>query len=504
MEDLKIQKKKQTFNSKNTWSIEEEKKLSELVNIFKNNWSLISEQIRQHSPAQCRNHWNKILKNGNIKGPWSAQEDKLLMEWVKKNGAKNWTKCSEFVYGRSGKQCREHWNNSLNPVLKKGNWTSEEDFLIMFFYKKYNGSWKKIIYLFDGRTENSIKNRFFSQLRKIAGESMDSDERQLSSKIRLQTLLNYYEKATLNAKQNYLTEKPQKEEDLNKYLNLLEQKIIKAKNKGRNYKKENNDLNNNDSNSSTSINENNKKEIKLLKKRKRAKIETEKIIEKEKEKENIKEEEIKKENIIEKETKILDTPQISKETTNDINLSVEIENNTNNQNQEFISKKIEFKKIYTINKDNIPIDAEEEELLVPTNNNNENNKNNHSFNNSFNNPFSLNMCGQNDNHINHNNTPFINFNAEPMEISSFKIDGHTMPFNYSFNAQYSTQYSIINDNNDEFCEFYLKTKPSTSSVNGCKVVDNDNELNKPFEKKNCSNNYCLLNSKENIIKYKEL
>ena len=91
-----------------------------------------------------------------------------------------------------------------------------------------------------------------------------------------------------------------------------------------------------------------------------------------------------------------------------------------------------------------------------------------------------------------------------MEISSFKIDGHTMPFNYSFNAQYSTQYSIINDNNDEFCEFYLKTKPSTSSVNGCKVVDNDNELNKPFEKKNCSNNYCLLNSKENIIKYKEL
>ena len=195
MEDLKIQKKKQTFSSKNTWSSDEEKKLPELVNIFKNNWQLISEQIRQHSPAQCRNHWNKILKNGNIKGPWSAQEDELLMEWVKKNGAKNWTKCSEFVYGRSGKQCREHWNNSLNPTLIKGNWTSEEDFLIMFFYKKYNGSWKKIIYLFEGRTENSIKNRFFSQLRKIAGENMGSDERQLSSKIRLGTLLNFYEKA---------------------------------------------------------------------------------------------------------------------------------------------------------------------------------------------------------------------------------------------------------------------------------------------------------------------
>ena len=56
----------------------------------------------------------------------------------------------------------------LNPELVKGEWTSEEDFLIMYFYEQCNGSWKKIIPLFNGRTENSIKNRFFSQLRKIA------------------------------------------------------------------------------------------------------------------------------------------------------------------------------------------------------------------------------------------------------------------------------------------------------------------------------------------------
>ena len=516
MEDLAKQKKKQNLNSKNSWSPEDEQKLSELVNTFKFNWRLISEQIRLYTPTQCRNHWNRILKNGNIKGPWSEQEDKLLMEWVKKNGAKNWTKCSEYVYGRSGKQCREHWNNSLNPTLIKGNWTSEEDFLIMYFYKKYNGSWKKIINLFEGRTENSIKNRFFSQLRKIAGENMDSNEKQLSSKIRLQTLLNYYEKATLDAKESYLSENPQKEEDLNKYLNLLEQKIINAKSKVRTYyKKENNYMDNNDTNSSTSINDNNKKKTVLLKKRKRSKDENEEIIDNEKiignKKINENEEIIENTEMNEKEKEIikeddadknLATQQISKETTNDINLNEE-ENNKNTQNQEYLSKKSEFQKIYTINK-NIPTDCEEEELLVPcnsnSNNSNETNKNNNSYNTPLHNTFNytyLNINNQTENQINHNN-PFYCF---PMEISSFKIDGHTMPF-HTFNPP----YQIINDNNEEFYEI-LKSKPSTSSVNGCKVVDNDNELNKPFERKNINKNNCyylLKNSKESIMKYKGL
>ena len=104
------------------------------------------------------------------KGPWTEKEDQLLIKWVQKHGPSNWTKCSEYMKGRSGKQCREHWNNSLNPDLLKGQWTSEEDLLIMIFYKKYGGSWKKIIPIFEKRTENSIKNRFFSQLRKLASK----------------------------------------------------------------------------------------------------------------------------------------------------------------------------------------------------------------------------------------------------------------------------------------------------------------------------------------------
>ena len=97
-----------------------------------------------------------------------------MTEWVSKNGPKNWNFCSNFISGRDAKQCREHWNNYLNPKIIKGNWTAEEDFLLMYFYYKFKGSWKILINAFNGRTENSIKNRFYSELRKIAACKLSS------------------------------------------------------------------------------------------------------------------------------------------------------------------------------------------------------------------------------------------------------------------------------------------------------------------------------------------
>jgi len=100
---------------------------------------------------------NKIknLRPGSIKGPWSEEENKLLIEWVRKNGHKRWKKCEKIIPGRTSKQCREHWKNSLNPDLIKGFWSSEEDFLIMYFYEKCGGSWKKMIK--EGKMKQIIK-----------------------------------------------------------------------------------------------------------------------------------------------------------------------------------------------------------------------------------------------------------------------------------------------------------------------------------------------------------
>ena len=226
------------------------KKLSEedIAKVLKNKADSNNINLMKNKKKFTRSRTSKTkiknLRPGSIKGPWSVEENKLLTEWVLKNGQKRWKQCEEFIPGRTGKQCREHWNNCLNPDLVKGDWTSEEDFLIMYFYSKCNGSWKKLINLFNGRTENSIKNRFFSQLRKIASCNLSSAEKRLSSKIKLDDLLNYLNIGISNSKKRYLAAKPQTEEELNKFLTEMEKKIKNKKNKKTNpVKEEENDIN---------------------------------------------------------------------------------------------------------------------------------------------------------------------------------------------------------------------------------------------------------------------
>ena len=218
---IKIIRKKETKK----WTLKEDKLLTDLV-AFQNitNFSEISKRIPGHSINQCKLRWNAIKKNLK-RGQWSIYEDKLLKEWVQKIGPKKWELCGKFIGGRTGKQCREHWSNCLNPELIKGEWTTEEDFLIMYFYEKCKGSWKKIILLFNGRTENSIKNRFFSQLRKIATKDMTIEERKFASKIKLDELKNFLNEALSDAKTKFLKQNPMSEKELNEFIKEMKLKI---------------------------------------------------------------------------------------------------------------------------------------------------------------------------------------------------------------------------------------------------------------------------------------
>ena len=134
------------------------------------NWKKISETLKK-SPVQCLHRWTKILKPGLIKGPWSIDEDRRLLDWVRREGPSKWSQCAEFINGRSGKQCRERWFNTLHPEVRRGGWNAEEDFKIFKKYNEVGSKWSQIAKELPGRTENSIKNRFYSTLRRIAAET---------------------------------------------------------------------------------------------------------------------------------------------------------------------------------------------------------------------------------------------------------------------------------------------------------------------------------------------
>lgn len=167
-------------------------------------------------------------------GPWNEHEDNLLRKWVEKNGAYNWMKCAEYMKDRTAKQCREHWKNSLDSNLIVGNWSAEEDLLIMKFYKKYK-SWSKMIPMFEGRTENSIKNRFFSQLRRIVVKKRPKGRKEYGTKFGLDILLNYLDEGIKQAEKKYYEEnKNMTKENFENYMMQIENSI-KNKKKGKKY-----------------------------------------------------------------------------------------------------------------------------------------------------------------------------------------------------------------------------------------------------------------------------
>ena len=107
----------------------------------------------------------------DCKKAWTETEDMALIRVVNAIGSKSWTLVSIELkrsenYHRTGKQCRERWNNHLNPKIVKTSWTNQEDDLIFELYQKFGRSWTKISGFLPGRSDNSVKNRFYTYLRK--------------------------------------------------------------------------------------------------------------------------------------------------------------------------------------------------------------------------------------------------------------------------------------------------------------------------------------------------
>lgn len=109
-----------------------------------------------------------------VSASWTKKEDELLTSTVLANGAKDWTKVAMLLPGRIGKQCRERWHHHLNPEVIKKKWSFDEDVLILKLHKKFGTRWSEISKHVSGRSDNQIKNRYNSNLKKRLNEGLFS------------------------------------------------------------------------------------------------------------------------------------------------------------------------------------------------------------------------------------------------------------------------------------------------------------------------------------------
>ena len=149
------------------WTEEEDQKLIALVSESKtSNWVELAQQFENKTAQQLSERYEKVLNPSLIKGSWTREEDQKIIEFVKANGTKSWSKLSTTLPGRIGKQCRERWKNHLNPDVNRDPWSPEEDQILIQLHSELGNQWVKIAEHLPGRSDNSIKNRWNSTLKK--------------------------------------------------------------------------------------------------------------------------------------------------------------------------------------------------------------------------------------------------------------------------------------------------------------------------------------------------
>ncbi|XP_031489842.1 transcription factor MYB26-like [Nymphaea colorata] len=112
-------------------------------------------------------HHSCCSKQKVRRGLWSPEEDEKLINYITTYGLGCWSSVPKQAgLQRCGKSCRLRWINYLRPDLKRGNFSLQEESLIIELHRTLGNRWAQIARHLPGRTDNEVKNFWNSSIKK--------------------------------------------------------------------------------------------------------------------------------------------------------------------------------------------------------------------------------------------------------------------------------------------------------------------------------------------------
>src|SRR3954462_1591354 len=97
------------------------------------------------------------------KGRWTPHEDAILRRaYYQHCNLRDprgelipipWNKIALQIPHRTGSQCQARWTEALDPAVKKGKWSQEEDTILRAGVARFNKRWIRIAEFIEGRTQ---------------------------------------------------------------------------------------------------------------------------------------------------------------------------------------------------------------------------------------------------------------------------------------------------------------------------------------------------------------
>lgn len=165
----------------NRWTEEEDGRLKDAVEFHVGRkWNKVAALVQNRTGMQCFARWNCVLNTDTQKGKWSTLEDENLLNSIDsmlskkdldktqcdKLDCQNWSEIAVNIVGRTGVQCNSRYLEALDPAIKKGKWSTEEDSLLLDGMKRFGTAWVEIAAMIPTRTQRQIRTRWI-HLRKF-------------------------------------------------------------------------------------------------------------------------------------------------------------------------------------------------------------------------------------------------------------------------------------------------------------------------------------------------